>query len=214
MVCGETPLRREKGCGSFLIRNWSGHSNSTPEGSKEDWVEDGLEKTAQRHSLPVDLVLAIGAEKQTVQPFISCTDTHRCTGGLRSDPLGCLGLGKSQRSTDLHRAQGWLLSKAASLTGTPGDTSNGHINEQAYFYKTGCWLHSVWSSLALRVQVDGRASRIYSQTGGDSPLLTTHRPSSRLSDLVRLKSGNPALIKDCQAETAKRLFTLQRLQES
>ena len=39
-------------------------------------------------------------------------------------------------------------------------------------YKAGCWLHSVWSPLASRVQVDVRARRVHSQTGGDAPLLT------------------------------------------
>lgn len=98
---------------------------------------------------------------------------------------------------------------AASLTRIPGDTYNEHFNE-CYFYSAGCWLHSVWSPLALKVQVDVRASRIYSQTGGNYPLLTTHRPSSRSPDLVRLKAGNPAPIKAGSAEAAKRVFTLQR----
>lgn len=40
------------------------------------------------------------------------------------------------------------------------------------------------------------------------PPLTTYRPSSRSPDLVRLKAGNPTLIKVQQAETAKRLFPL------
>lgn len=164
----------------------------------------------QWHSLPVDFILPIKAEKQTVQPFISGTDTDQCTGRLISDPVWCLELRNSQRTADLHTAQGWLLSKAASLTRIPGDTSNRHFNEQADFYKGGCWLHSVWSPLPLRILIDERASGIYSQTGGDSPLLTTHRPSSHSADLVRLKAGNPALIKVRQAETAKRLFTLQR----
>lgn len=167
------------------------------------------EKTTWQHSLPVDFILAIGAEKQTVQPFISSTETGQCTGRLISDPVCSLQLRNSQQTTDLHTAQGWLLSMAASLTRIPGDTYNGHFNE-CYFYSAGCWLHSVWSPLALKVQVDVRASRIYSQTGGNSPLLTTHRPSSCSPDLVRLKAGNPAPVKAGSAEAAKHLFTLQR----
>lgn len=62
--------------------------------------------------------------------------------------------------------------------------------------------------------LDGSADTTFSQTGGDSLLLTARRLSHCSPDLVQEKSGNSALIKGCQAETAKRLFTLQRAGET
>lgn len=61
------------------------------------------------------------------------------------------------------------LVNAPGLTRIPGDTQNRHFNEEVCFYKADCWLYSVWSLLASRVQVDVRASTIDFQTGGDLP---------------------------------------------
>lgn len=68
-------------------------------------------------------------KKQTVQPVISSTDTGQCTGQLISDPAAIRSSVSLQQTANLHTVQGWLLSKAASLTRIPGDTYNGHFNE-------------------------------------------------------------------------------------
>lgn len=111
-------------------------------------------KTTWQHSLPHDFILAITAEKQTVQPFISNTDTILHTSRLRRDPVWVLELCNSRQTIDLHTAQGWFLSTAASLTRLPEDVYNGHY--ECFLFNAGCWFHSVWSPLALQVWVDVR----------------------------------------------------------
>lgn len=142
-ICGELHPNAQK---AFLIRNWSGHSNSTLEGNK--W---GLgsrlpgKKTTWQHSQPLDFIL------ETVRPFISNTDTILHTSRLRSDPVCVFKLCNSQQTIDLHTVQGWFLSTAASLARLPEDMYNGH-----FLFNAGCWFHSVWSPLVLKVWVDMR----------------------------------------------------------
>ena len=160
--------------------------------AKRIGFKTGWEKTTRRRSSPVDFILTIRAGKNKLYSRLSAALTQASAQErLTSDPAAIRSSASHGRLQICIQPKVGYCLRQRVWQGYLGTL----IMDTSMKYKTGCWLHSVWSPLASRVQVDARAHRVHSQTGGDAPLLTTHRPSSRSPDLVRLKAGNPALIK-------------------
>lgn len=131
-ICGKLHHGERK---ALLIRHRSGHSNSTPEGKKEDWVQGCLGKRLRGSTACLVIFFSLSGQekKKTVRPFISGADTGPCTGRL------------------IHNSQQICVKvdycpRQQVLTEIPGDAYNGHFN-RCSFYKAGCWLRSVWAPL-------------------------------------------------------------------